>query len=310
MKQIFEILGLLEKTAGLFGVEIEVEGENLLMLNTKGWRTEDDGSLRGSFPDQKAEYVFERPLSMTKSVTAIKDLAEHLKDSKLDFSFRTSVHVHLNVQELTEDQFFNLVYTYFLLENSLSNLWGEERKGNRFCLRLSDCDGLWETLVGLFGGGITALKRYRQEEIRYSALNLASVYKYGSLEFRGMQGNLNVERLSEWLKILKCMYDFSCKAGTVVDVHNLFTDVGPAAFVEGIFGKTLSKRVWGEASEREILTSFSLTIDLPYAYKEYSKKKESLERKISRVNPNEFMRKVLDHPPPGGLEPVFLEGYR
>ena len=50
MKKLYELLGK-APSEGTFGVEIEVEGDNLC-APTQGWNITHDGSLRGRYPDQ------------------------------------------------------------------------------------------------------------------------------------------------------------------------------------------------------------------------------------------------------------------
>ena len=47
MKKLHQLLGYDNAIVGDFGIEIEVEGENLVKVDTNDWKTDKDGSLRG-----------------------------------------------------------------------------------------------------------------------------------------------------------------------------------------------------------------------------------------------------------------------
>lgn len=295
MKQIIELFNVKDQEVnGKFGVEVEVEGSGLRIVINDVWRTETDGSLRGEFPHEKAEYVFVKPLSLIRSIGALSSLQEHLADSKLDFSFRTSVHVHLNVQKLTELQTMNIIYLYYLFEDILSDMWGEGRKGNRFCLRLSDCDGIWENLVTLFSTGLASVARMGEEAIRYGALNLYALRKYGSLEFRGMRGTLDGQLLGDWLKVINALSTKGEEYEDVSAIFNDFTSMSINQFGEKIFGKALWLRVRGERYDEAVSRGFSLTLDIPYAFKSYKLALEMKEKRAKRERSH-----TIDGGPPG-----------
>jgi len=56
---------------GLIGIEIECEGQNLVPIDDEFWKTEDDGSLRGSFPEERSEYVLNCIVEITTFVVVV-----------------------------------------------------------------------------------------------------------------------------------------------------------------------------------------------------------------------------------------------
>ena len=62
MKKIYELLRLPVQKADV-GIEIEVEGVNLVPVASVYWKSEDDGSLRGHYPESRAEYVIHTPIN-------------------------------------------------------------------------------------------------------------------------------------------------------------------------------------------------------------------------------------------------------
>ena len=267
MRKLYELLGRAEPVKGTFGIEIEAEGKGMKAVNNEFWMSEDDGSLRGRFPDTRIEWVLNKPITLDKVVPALKGLAEAQKGAKLNFSFRTSVHVHVNMHELTHPQVLNVIYTYLLLEEPLLTYCGEARKGNRFCLRLQDAEGLMDDLRKVFFGGEGALFNIAPNGIRYASINLEALKKYGSMEFRGMRGTLDVNIISTWVEILNKIREYAMNVEDVEAIHQEFRDLGANAFVKKVMGKYT--KVLGDDFEHDLNLAYSLSLDLPYTYKRY-----------------------------------------
>jgi hypothetical protein len=267
MKKLLEFLAL-NRTDGDLGVEIEVEGENLPAVFENGWKTEDDGSLRGGL-----EYVFEGPCSLPEVKNRLVYLKKRFKDYKAapKFSFRTSVHVHLNVQQLTYNQLLNVIYTYLLIEEPLMNLCGEERKGNRFCLRLADAEGMLDSLNKLFGGDEKSLQRIQNNKMRYAAINIEALGKYGSLEFRAMKGNMDTDKIVMWCNSLLRVREFASKFANPTEIYNTYIKEDAKQFFSSVLGDCAASFEYPELVH-DIQRNFSLSIDLPFAF---AKKKEA-----------------------------------
>ncbi len=284
MKTIAQILGKANK-AGDVGIEIECEGARLVgEIPGNVWKAENDGSLRGAFPDTACEYVLEKPIPIAEVPGALQLLDKTLKENKakLDFSFRTSVHVHINVLGLTEKQLDNLILTYLLLEEPLMNYCGKERKCNRFCLRVQDAEGVVEVLSELCRIGVYDFCNgyLREDNVRYSAFNVASIKKYGSVEFRGMRGTMDKGVLLNWINALHAIREFAKKMPSAVEIGKLYEDTTYEEFLKEILGEFLYKNFLYPKLEQDMARSFSLCWDVQHtlANKEYLEEKEEKPR--------------------------------
>lgn len=266
MQTIANLLGFDNPPEGTFGIEIETEGKNLSLNIPPQWLIYDDGSLRGRFPDEKAEYVLAAPLNLQAAVKAVKDLAKAQANAILNFSFRTSVHVHYNVCKFTEDQVLNLIYTYYLLEIPIMNLCGEHRVGNRFCLRLKDCDGISNVLTDIVSNGLKRVKLYGGDAIRYAALNLDALAKFGSVEFRGMQGTLDTTVLTGWLGLISNLGAYAKSKQNIVEIHNSFIGQPTVKFVREVVGDGFYELLFYSGMHQDVEYGHSLTLDLPHLY--------------------------------------------
>lgn len=264
MKNLAELLDK-DPVEGLFGVEVECEGRNLSVVDNRYWKTEQDGSLRGAYPSEACEWVFAKPLSFDSSILALKHLLNSQKEAVFNFSFRTSVHVHINVLDLTWEEYMTMIYLYMLLEEPMMRKCGKSRIANRFCLRVQDAEGILDTIEYMMQTGPASVKYIAEEEVRYAAINIAATKKYGSLEFRAMEGNLDIPRITEWLTAINSLKENAKDFGNVKAVFR-FVDVnGAHKLLEKVLGKAF---VYDDCSN-DILMSHSLTRDIPYMYKEH-----------------------------------------
>lgn len=264
MKKVLGIIGC-KSTKGMFGIEIEAEGQHLRAVDNDVWKTVPDGSLRGEFPDQAAEFVLQRPLDKRYILNALDALIEEQKNARFAFSLRTSVHVHMNVQQLTEVQLGNVIYTYLLLEELLVEYCGQTRKANRFCLRLQDAEGLSPVLQMLYTQGLAQAKRGMNDNVRYASINLAAIPKYGSLEFRAMRGNLDRDVLNTWISALDNIREFAVNQPSPAAIYELYGNTSYEEFISLVLGGVADKFKIGDW-QTAMARCFSLSIDIPYMY--------------------------------------------
>jgi hypothetical protein len=197
---IGDLIGRKPLKGCLFGVEVEVEGAGL-PRNVPGFSVVREGSLRPVEGEDGREYVFSRPVGYDQSMGNLQVLKNLLDVSPIvQFSNRTSIHVHVNVTDLTVSEWFTFLFLWVVYEDAFINFCGNERKGNLFCLSSRDAEGLMFALEEFaFNGVIHNLN----DEVRYSAVNTAATNKYGSVEFRSMRGTMDLGILGAWLDALR-----------------------------------------------------------------------------------------------------------
>lgn len=209
---------------GEVGIEVEVEGGPWPEETITNWVPHADGSLRGG----GIEYVIRQPVMRDKVRTALDTLVAGLHGRNMVFSFRTSVHVHINVQDLTVRQWVNFVSLFAIFEEAFVNVVGPERAGNKFCLRLKDADepirciieGLKSENLGAFVNG----------DLKYASMNVRATRTHGTLEFRAMRGNLNPVFITDWVMALLALKDAAKKVVTPTVFCEELSMMGPLAF--------------------------------------------------------------------------------
>lgn len=228
-------IGSHARQEGEIGLEIEAEGMNLFNMPISWWLTHPDGSLRPYKDHPPIEYVLRKPISREDVPKALSYLTKKLKEAGSQFvdSHRTSVHVHVNCQELTIKQIYQYWCLYTIFEEMLVEFSGPDRPGNLFCLSSKQAEY-----------AVTCLEQAIQNEnfndvfsdnLRYTSCNTASLGKFGSLEFRSMRGTVDQNLIQVWVDILLILRDkalsYECPRSIVKD----FTRLGPEAFLNKIF---------------------------------------------------------------------------
>mgnify|MGYP000160792511 CR=1 FL=1 len=282
MKKLYEVLSK-KQLKGDIGLEIECEGKGFKELKTAVWTSHDDGSLRGAYPDSRVEYVINGPVPLDTLSSALEELKVLTKGCVPNFSFRTSVHTHVNVLDLDENQIMNFIYAYLLIEEPLINYCGNSRKCNRFCLRLQDADFMLHYMKRLFSKGLDEVYEFDGEDMRYAAINLAAMNKYGSIEFRSMRGTFDFEVIKIWCTALVSLRNYACHKKTCIDVYEEFVEMGPEKFLQHVLGDIACHFMYKNLV-KDCQRSFSLSMELPWTFK-LSKEKE--------VVPKAPVKKVL-----------------
>lgn len=233
-KQAFPHLRL-KTVRGEIGLEIEAEGKNLFKSPIQYWGAVADGSLRAVDGHPPLEYVLRQPISREEVLPALEYLSDRLKSAKseLKMSHRCSVHVHLNIQSMKIIDLMKFMTLYFIFEDMLVGWSGPERKGNLFCLRAKDACYQIELLTNAlrnndFGGVFN-------QEMRYSAMNIASMGVHGSLEFRSMRGTVDIGTIKDWVDILTVLKDVSSSFKNPESISRMFQSLGPDAFMNRVF---------------------------------------------------------------------------
>jgi hypothetical protein len=244
---VTELMGQRGVKEGEVGIEIEAEGY-LLPAAVKGtyWTVHDDGSLRlppakvvGAFPvaGSAYEYVLRQPVKRDKVEAALDNLTKALTESKAEvvMSNRCSVHIHLNCQGMLMRQVYNLITLSGIFESLLSEYCGDDRIGNLFCLRQSDAEFMVRALAECLT--TNQYNWFVNDNLRYAFLNVTSLPKYNSVEFRGLRGTVDKPTIETWVRMLLSMQDAAKTYSSPAEIIQEFSVRGPVAFLMKIFPK-------------------------------------------------------------------------
>lgn len=222
---------------GEFGIEIETETlKEYDYPEFYFWTTHGDNSLR----NYGVEYVLKQPLKFSMVPDALDEF--HKKTEKLNFikdSFSTSVHVHVNMLNETALTMGNFITLYMLFENLLIRYSGPNRRSNLFCLPTVDAEETFQYARGFFE--CIQQKDYRrlvlsENAVKYAALNLSALGKYGSLEIRSFRGETDVKEIYRWVEILNSLLTYSRQRINPKLIMEKYKNLG-LGFRDEVFGK-------------------------------------------------------------------------
>jgi hypothetical protein len=179
------------------GVEYEIESvkDCKLLAGPYGFMQEHDHSLRNNGIEYKTA-----PLSLKNSLDAFSFLHDRLSLGENPFSERTSIHVHVNVGNLTEHQAKQFVLLYALFEPLFFKFVGQQRQDSIFCVPLTytylptHYSNNFQSLVGKWH--------------KYTAFNILPVKNLGTFEFRHLGGTGDKKRFTKWITSLADFYNF------------------------------------------------------------------------------------------------------
>lgn len=225
----YQVQGANVASRELIGIEVEVENytPKVGTLN-KVWQVTNDGSLRNNGAE-----LITRPIEAIHAPMMLNYLFEEFLDAKrCCFGPRTSIHVHVNVQDLTRAQAVDFILMYAAYEQLFYKFAGRGRQKNVYCVPLADCD----LLVNLIDYGETRDRQWS----KYTGLNTLPISEYGTIEFRHMHGTINVHKLATWINLICKLKEYIKRTSTatirsmIAEMHDGF-DFG--ALAADIFGE-------------------------------------------------------------------------
>jgi len=214
------------------GIEVEVENVEFYDESSPYWKMIDDGSLRNN----GREFITP-PIRAWRVEHALSRLFNDLNAS-VDFSERTSIHVHMNIRTLTLDQLETLLLTYLLFEKVLFKFIGNNRYENIFCVPL--CESKMPVqLRSLIQKADTLKIDWR----KYTALNLLPIWEKGTIEFRHLHGTKDLAKIMPWINMILSLKMFALKHPPEYIWHRIGTLNSTSQyrqFAAEVFGDQLS----------------------------------------------------------------------
>lgn len=265
--KIIQKYPFLKKTKGQVGIEIEMEME--VPLKVSGgfptlWNIENDSSLKVN----GIELVSKKPIEIASVESCIKVLRTHLSHTKqlIRPSIRAGVHIHLNVQQFTTRQLYILMACYYLMETPLTKFCGDGREDNLFCLTMKDTPYISTKLEKSLQNG--SLDYLQTDDLRYSALNFQSLFKFGSVEFRALATDTKLERISPWVSLLSRLMEYSLLVDDPWEELLSTSGMGGREWLKGVFGEELFKLIDYEGIDIDVQEDAQNVQHLIYKMKE------------------------------------------
>lgn len=257
----------------LYGIEVELEGKGGIANPTEkimeNWVKHNDGSLRKLNPgDEAVEYVSRVPRNKIKTTKALMDLIEFLTGpNKVVYdSYRTSIHVHVNCMADKMIHVYNFITLCIIFDELLASQNGEHRIGNNFCLRARDAEGQIADLIGSINahGSIFGLNG----QWRYSAINFASLCKFGTVEFRSLECTTDLKRIVDWVQVIDNLKEASRQFENPHQIIRGFSQsFSVQDFCKKILGNSAQKYIEVPGYDRMLFEGMRLAQDFAFCSK-------------------------------------------
>lgn len=260
-KRTYKESGLLIMPSNPIGVEIEVEGISKRWpgFHTQGtdmslfWEAVEDNSLRNG-----AELRFRSSLFGEDLIRALDAVSDTLQECPYTTSVRTSTHVHYDVSlfKTTEDLLKFLAISG-MFEKVLFQYLGGEREESIYCLPYSRSRGDFDALSTLAKNPGDYL-----ELGRYQAINLQSIFKHGTVEFRHAGALTNKEDLLDWINIIGCLVRYASEVDFDLDsLSAVCSAKSPEQFLREVFPEYADKLMY-PGVEDDIIDGARLVDDM------------------------------------------------
>jgi len=226
------------------GVEIEIEnatGVRLTEESSAYWGIKDDPSLRNN----GKEFVFLAPKSGRNFMHAIELFNDMVEAANIKpvLTTRCSMHIHINVSDMTANEAINLFMLFLLFEPALYTVGNKDRYHNTFCVGFTHQPNLLYS-VGevLYSDNIHSFLKMVNGWFKYTGFNFAPISQQGSVEIRTHQGTLNADDIILWARLLNCITVYS-KNKTTNEIMSL-ADIGMLQAIKQVFPESLQEYVF------------------------------------------------------------------
>lgn len=214
------------------GIEIELEGIHNHINEIQSFNIVHDGSLK----DNGLELV-SIPIQMKFLEVELDRILGDVQEAKV--SDRCSLHVHLNVSDLSVDELNAIILLYTIYEKSLFRLSGD-RWENNYCIPLYECPDIVKDFYS------HPLKGWH----KYFAFNLAPIWgnpqegtaRLGTIEFRHHRGTKDALEIITWCNYITSLKEY-IKGKPLDELVELLISMNTTSFYY-----TLTQDIFGELS--------------------------------------------------------------
>ena len=218
------------------GVEIEVEDVNPRQVQEELggiWEITRDGSLRP--PERSVELRSPVPgYSGKQLVDSIDALGRADSLANGSFGWRAAAHIHVDMRDKTMEDIHTTAVLYALIEAFIFAWDGTGRHESRFCMPWWVCSTDITTATKMYKTSDNgAFSSYIRTFSKYTALNLAPLSKFGTIEFRHAQSTKNRTQLLEYINIGLDICNASIKNPNTTPIQMVldFMVDGPEVFI-------------------------------------------------------------------------------
>lgn len=184
---------------------------------TSDWVCKYDGSVYGH--DNGSCEVITRILSGEEGLAELRKGCDALRAAGATVNETCGLHVHIGAQDLSSREIVSVVKRYGRFERQIDSFMHFRRRGNanNYCQPVvgyaSEADSWLDRRIQRAGGEANV----RPESVaswiddRYHKVNVQSLRKYGTIEFRHHNGAIKADTVCNWVSFLLYFVERACK---------------------------------------------------------------------------------------------------
>lgn len=205
--EVLEFAGFFDGKSLTFGVEIECNvfkssmlaaaRANNVQVRYEGYNHDDndyyykfttDSSVRGDSPIECVSPILK---DNTDGHGSLKAACKALNDARASVNTSCGLHVHVGVEDLSDEAYINIFKNYQKLEYIIDSFMAPSRRG--------ECN--WAHSIQRFDFDHCYTKLDVREKMgsRYFKVNPMSYSRHKTVEFRQHQGTVNYDKISMWV---------------------------------------------------------------------------------------------------------------
>lgn len=184
---------------------VKVVNERYNHQTQRYWKIVPDSSIYGYQPFE----IVSPPLKGEAGLKRVEKVCNILESLGASTNSSCGLHVHVDASDLTFEQMKNIAKGFIKYESTFDSFVTPERRGseNTFCksnasrfeseadaFRQIDATQDLDELITIMNG-----KRDAYDN-RYFKLNMAALWRHGTIEFRQHHGTVNYETIASWIR--------------------------------------------------------------------------------------------------------------
>jgi hypothetical protein len=197
------------------GIPCSVEGYN---HNTRGhWKVVSDCSLSGS----QAFELVSPILQGANGIEQVKTVGRVLTAIGAKVNTSCGLHVHVDARGLTQPELKRICKMWMKYEACFDSIVPASRRNNRFCqairTKYATLDAAFAAIDAArnLGDLRVAVNGIGGSPSRYHKLNLESLLRHGTVEFRQHSGTVDADKMTNWVELVGAFVESAITAKTI-----------------------------------------------------------------------------------------------
>lgn len=193
------------------------------------WKVERDGSLRHSASGHRNTGEVVSPILQGKEgFEQLEAVIRAIHAAGARTNRSTGLHVHVEANDLTGEEVARVVEFYASNQRTIDDMVSVSRRNNRFCQKYSPY-----RVNGMKQAAQANKDSIRGYANKYTVVNIAPLFSYGTIEFRQHQGSVNAKKISSWVKFVQ----------GIVDAAQIATDLDTSVELTNMLDVMVDKKV-------------------------------------------------------------------